>query len=563
MQVLRIEDFKLKILFYIEPRIDMGMPYLRAFWLNGFTTDIIKTLKKSQIAQKIDYRIVLNEPLAQKYGKFKYNDNIIKIISQKELFPSFIGDAVDLSIAWYRETYTNEQISYYVSLMKEHFSDFTPDIIITFTPVPYLKKAFPDALILHHEVSFFSESPYPWVPYFDPSGMYFGRSSFLNKFQNDIKRVSLTAVQQELLNNFKKECQTVIKEKSPYAKILGPVKEKFDRLVLLPLVGDRHYGFEGPCKLNIKNEYQYLVHILEQIPQNIGVVVTYPPQLLNPYNNETIAFLEKQYPHFIYHEEFEKYCGVSQYLLAYVDMVVGLGTSICFQTLLWGNKFLDLGDMDIIADSSDLNAIDEVLKREHQNKDNILYWMLTRYAIQKCYLYDPEWLSRFFVSSLDKFRKEGITFDFYEPIDSDEKIFENLMKGVVKDIPRLNSLISYNSLKKFYDDFKPKCESFNVFQCLDDMISKGVDAVVAGNRNEGFSTFSEMLERVNNIKGTLMNNMAVIHINEGRLDEAEKIFNALINEGFNIDAVRENFHKLRYLKDKKNQTTQWVAENQK
>ncbi|MDN3513521.1 MAG: hypothetical protein NG747_03865 [Candidatus Brocadia sp.] len=544
----------MKILFYIEPRIDIGMPYLRAFWLNGFATGIINTLIKSSIAHKFEYCIAINEPLAEKYGKSNFNDNSIRIITQKELFPSFIGDAVDLSIAWYRETYTDEQISYYVSLMTGHFSDFNPDIIITFTPVPYLRKAFPHALILHHEVSFFSKSPYPWVPYFDPSGMYFGKSSFLNKFQNDIKKFPLTVTQQALLNIFKKECQTVIRERSPFAKILIPLKENFDHLILLPLVGDRHYGFEGPCKLNMKNEYQYIVHILEQIPRNIGVVVTYPPQLLNPYGNETIAFLEKQYPHFIYHDEFEKYCSVSQYLLAYVDMVVGLGTSICFQTLMWDNKFIDLGDMSIIADSFDLGAIEEVLKREHQNKDNILYWLLTRYAIQKHYLYDPEWLSRFLVSSLDKFRKGRITLDFYEPIDSDENIFENLMKGIDKNIPCMNPITSYNRLKSFHQTFgnsiDAKYAGLQEARHFEDLIAIGVDMADGGRRDAAHVLFSRMLDRINGVKRTLMNNIAVLHIQEERLEIAEEILTQLMREDCGISDAQENLQKLRIMKNR-------------
>ncbi len=552
----------MKILFYIEPRIDLGMPLLREWWLSHFTFDSINTLKKSGSARVFEYCVAINEPLAQKYNAF--DEVVAKIFTQKELFPSFIGDAIDLSVAWYRETYTDEQISYYVSLMKERFFDFVPDIIITFTPVPYLRKAFPNALILHHEVSFLSESPYPWVPYFDPLGMYFGRSSSLNKFQNDIKRISLTAVQQELLNKFKKACQTIIRSKSPYEGILRPLKEKFDHLVLLPLVGERHYGFQGPCKLNMENEYQYLVYILEHIPKHIGVVVTYPPQLLNPYSSDTISFLEKQYPHFICHEDFGKYCSVSQYLLAYTDMVVGLGTGICFQTLVWENKLLDLGDMGIIADSSDLGAVEEVLKREHQNKDNILYWMLTRYAIQKRYLYNPEWLSKYLINSLDKFRNEGINFDFFEPIDSDEKIFESLINGIDEDIPRINSLMSYSRLKKSYEDLKvdyeklkadhegikSKCEGLKVFQLLDDLISKGVDLVVEGRRSETYTLFSKMLGGINNVKGTLMNNMAVIHIKEGRLDDAERIFQGLIKDGYNVRAVEENLQKLQCLKSR-------------
>jgi pentatricopeptide repeat protein len=47
-----------------------------------------------------------------------------------------------------------------------------------------------------------------------------------------------------------------------------------------------------------------------------------------------------------------------------------------------------------------------------------------------------------------------------------------------------------------------------------------------------------------------MNNMAVIHIKEGRLDDAERIFQGLIKDGYNVSAVEENLQKLQCLKSR-------------
>ncbi|MEP9409906.1 MAG: hypothetical protein HRF42_00610 [Candidatus Brocadia sp.] len=126
-----------------------------------------------------------------------------------------------------------------------------------------------------------------------------------------------------------------------------------------------------------------------------------------------------------------------------------------------------------------------------------------------------------------------------------------------------NIYMAYDNLKKSFDALKSKCEGLNAFQLLDELVSNGVDLFAQGKQNEAYTLFSKMLLGVNNIKGALMNNMALFHIKSGNFVDAEKIFNTLIDEGFNIDAVRENLHKLRYIKNKKIQTTPCVAENQK
>ncbi|MBE7445036.1 MAG: tetratricopeptide repeat protein [Planctomycetia bacterium] len=555
-------------MFFVEPRIDMGMPYLREPWVNPFSINIIDTLRKSSHSKEFEFCITLNEPLKIKYESI---EGITKIFfTQEELLPSLIGDALVISASWYNEDYSEEQMSYYKNLMNEKFYDFIPDVIITFSPAPYLRNIFPDALVLHHEVSFFSRAPYPMTWYLDPHGMMFSNFSSLKRFEKEIKRMGLNNFQQRLLNNFKQKCQILLKARSPFDAIIKPQMKRFDYLALFPLTTIDTYCFYGKFKDKFKNQYQYLVYVLENIPQNIGLIVTTHTDFVNSLAREVIEYLKLKYPNFIYHEEFEKYYAPSQYLLSYVDVVIGVFSSLCWQSLLWDKKFINLGNLNIIADSNNLEDISGVLQKEFVNKDSILYWLLTRYTITGEYFHDPEWLSNHLFTSLQKFRDGGRNFNFFEPIDNDKNIFDNLANGLDEDIPHNNSVMSYRRQKKSYEDLKvnyeglkSKCEGLNAFQLLDEMVNNGVDLFAQGKQNEAYTLFSKMLQGVNNIKSVLMNNMAIFHINNGNFDNAEQIFNALINEGSNIDAVRENLQKLQYLKQKRIQTTSFAGENQK
>jgi hypothetical protein len=539
----------IRTLLYVEPRIDLDFAYGRSLWVQPYSLDLIKTLQRAGGKSHFEFCITLNEPLAMRFGKIE--DAKIKLFTQRELFPLHIGDAVDLSIAWYKGTYSDEQMQYYVRLMKDKFHDFIPDIIITYTPAPYLQKAFPDALILHHEGSFMSRAPYPFALYMDPFGMYYGRDSFLNRFGDVIRKTGLTGRQRQLVCDFKSKCRSIIKEKSPFNKVMEPLREKFDYLVLLPLGAVRQYAFDGTTNLKICNMYQYLTYIMDRIPQNIGVVVTFVPALNPPFNSDTINFFKAHYPNFIYREEFEEYDSVSQYMLSYVDAVIGVSTGLSYQALFWDRKVIELGDSTAIADSNSLDNIQSLLQGPPADKDNLLYWILTRYVIQRQYLYDPGWLPEFLLKALDKFRSGNIGPDFYGPIDGDEYIFSALTEGLNANIPQPNInerrdlLNRYRAIKAEYDALGSR----DVFSALRNVITSGEEMFQQGKVDESLQLFSRILSATNGIKADVMNNIAVIYAHKGELQKAERLLEYLVREGYESAEAERNLEAIRNLKD--------------
>lgn len=540
----------MKILFYIEPRIEMGRPYMREWWLKPFSLDLINALKRSDMAVEFEYCIALNEALHYKYPDIDRVKR--KVFSQRELLPPEYKDSVlAMSVEWLNATYSKDLMSYYANMMQNRFSDFIPDVIVTFTPVPFFKKIFPEALILHHEVSLFSRTPYPQTWYLDPSGLMFADESFLNKFKDQLQKIDLTCQQSEIVDCFKQRCQKFYYDTSPFDEIMLSIKEKFEYLAFVPLGHSESCSYYSGREYKFTSQYEFLQHILDNVPENTGVIATTHPDFHHILPEEAREFLKLKYPNFIHHDAFEKYYASSQYILAYSDVVIGIYSSLCFQALPLDKRVINLGSLHVIADSSDLRDISAVCKEKPRNKDNILYWILTRYAVQKEYLYDPEWFAAFLVRSLNRYRSEGVTSGFYDLIDSEDSIFEKLISRLDERGPSPHGRMPYEVLLRSYHDLRAKYDelySKDVFIPLDEMIKSGEELFAGGKLDEAYNFFTGMLGRINKLKGELMNNIAVVHAHGGRLDQAEKFLNYLIKEGYESrDAVRnlELVKKLR------------------
>jgi len=174
----------MNILFYVDPLIEMGRPYFKKGWIER-CINIIDTLKKAQNGTDYNFAIILNEPLNE---KLKIDENIETIVlTQSELLKPFEkGNYLDATLAWHQEKYTKEQLNYYIKMIQTNLG-VEPDIVISFSPVPFLKKAYPNALVLHHEYSIFSRAPYPESWYFDITGM--GGSAYLSKYWSEIDKI--------------------------------------------------------------------------------------------------------------------------------------------------------------------------------------------------------------------------------------------------------------------------------------------------------------------------------------------------------------------------------------
>jgi hypothetical protein len=94
----------------------------------------------------------------------------VEVISQKEL-KNVSPNYLDATIKQHFDNFTDLEMQKMMNICIQYIGDFKPDLIYSFmTHVPFLKKLFPETLVLHQEVGMISRKPYPTTYYFDPFG---------------------------------------------------------------------------------------------------------------------------------------------------------------------------------------------------------------------------------------------------------------------------------------------------------------------------------------------------------------------------------------------------------
>jgi hypothetical protein len=425
----------------------MGMPLFRRAWTNPISFALIDTLRRSKSWKDLQCCITLNET-SQVDALHKSLDGVSKIFfSQEDLNPPFVRDWLELSAAWYDGSYTKEELYYFQELNHLKLSGFNPDIIISFTPVPFLRNIYDRALIFYHEAAFVSRPPYTETYYFDPMGMSFSERSFFNHFGESIRQINLNEVQKRQIRKLKFEVQQFVRSRSPFDEIVLPYKDNYDYLALLPLPRMDTYTFYSRFKAKFRNPYEFVNFVLSRIPRNVGLIVVPHPDYYSMLDDSTVAYLKNTYSNFIFHHSFLQYQAPSQFLLSYADIVLGQVSSLCAQTLLWDNQLVTFGrEFSAIADSNRLQDVAETLSQPKANKENILYWLLTRYVFNSKKLHTPEWFSNFLYSSLKKYRDGSLNLDFFNEIDSEDENFNDLIESFNQEVPLHNQSSLWNRL---------------------------------------------------------------------------------------------------------------------
>lgn len=429
----------MNVLFYLEPLIELEKPYFKKGWLTGVCDTILTSL--SNPAHNIT--LVLNEALS--FG-FENRANVETItVFQRELLNLGAYNQLDLLISWYWDRYDEEQLDYYKRLFSEKLSKLpsAPDVILTFSPVPFLKALFPKSLILHIEYSLFSRKPFVETWYFDPIGMNGG--AYLNKYWNSLQpQFEVEESEYAKVKEFKAKVQNLLISKSPFKERLAPYKEEFDKLILLPLQFSRYYLFDGLT--HYKSQFDYLLDVLEKVPVHTGVIVTTHPEF-SVLSKEMIEFLRINYPNFIYDHSFEEYYASSQYLLAEVDAVVTVSSSIGLQTILWDKKLISLGKdfLEFIAQGKNVEQLDKL--SEQTETDKLLYWIMTHYAVPKSRIQNSEWFENFLSRSINMYRQREPLETFYHPIHDDKVgIVQEYIDTLDQSIPEKTTALSYDTL---------------------------------------------------------------------------------------------------------------------
>ena len=544
----------MNILYFGDPLIDLE----REDFINGIidcSTGFFNALKKSENDQ-YSFTIISNEYPADKL--VPYSNNII-VKSDDLLKFSGTKNRYELVGKWFSGKYGVELLErfegYYSNLLK----GYTPDVIFTLSPVPYLQKLFPEALILHHEASVFTRYPFELSIFFDPVGLF--HNQFYEKYHNEISRTSLKSEQKYLVDQLIYYYQLLMISTGIFNKKVLSLREKFDRVFLIPLDLTLCYLYD-PLVKN-PNPVELLNKWLQKTDPSVGVIVTIHPSEKKFYD-KALKELENRFPNFIYSDENDFSKIPSNNLIPFVD-AVGCGISkVGLHTKLLDSKLISLGaTFKGIADNIGIEKLQLVFEDNNKSSDSLLYWMATRYAINAKYIFSEKWLPVFVERSLLKFRQNGVDSDFFDEIDNPAKLLSDLIAQITRYIPNefkdflnekddrwLSKYIPLSQYNSFCDRkssiLKYRTEQHKAF------LAAAENEIENLNYNKALILLEEILkEDSNNIDA--LNDKAVVFI---MMDDFENAI-ANLNHVLEIDTENELAkNNLQFLKEKLEQVQQ-------
>lgn len=418
----------MNVLFFIEPWIDAARPKTQGFWIEFDILPLLKTVSSFEERPNV---FCLVGDAQEKIAKKKLPGCPLGIIRQKDLGQIF-PNTLTAALAWYHETASPQQMQKMKALVKAALNGFVPDIIVgVFTSMPFLRELFPEALLLHIDSGYFSRFPFSRTLTLDPCGML--KNGFLGRHTGNILSQPLSKSGRLFLNRFRRHyIDETFVAKSFFSREKLTGGKPFDHLLLLPLNVSRQFASNGNAPF--EDQWEMLCYVLDHTPENIGVVVTQHTSFEKVIKPELHRYLKRTYPHYIFLKSFNRYRMISQYLLAHVDAVAAVSSSLCYQALLWEKPVCALGkcQINLFADTENLAELGDVLKRKDRpSKDPLLHYILTRLNIPACetYLYNPSWLEGRLPLWLDRFRKNGVQKDFFDPIAEEERLLEHYLQG--------------------------------------------------------------------------------------------------------------------------------------
>lgn len=428
----------IRILFYVEPLTELDRPLFHEAWLE-FSAKLCEAVCGGGfVAQSDTLKLLTNKVLGKQATKYGFSDEFLSTIEEQDLLGVFGTDYLSAMVRGYRGELTTHELGNAATVITNALGTFVPDIVITYATAPYLKQAFPDALILHMEYGLYSRAPFPESFYLDPFGK-FGNSA-LALFEDEIRNHQPTKAELKLVGKIRDVfLEDILLPSSPFQALSDDLKRKYDKLVLLPLQFSGHYGFDGTCPYH--SQAEFLQAVAEAVPNDVGIIAL--PHSTAVYigdvpDKEWLDAFFSAHPNVMMHPKLSTVLYPSQFMLSHVDAVVSVSSSIALQGMLWGTSIIAVGQSHInsIANIGALSEIDDASFTVDRDRNlSSLSWLLNHYYIPGSYFFNPDWIYSYLGRCLDKWRSGIRNLDFFEPIDHPASLAQVICDGAFRKVP--------------------------------------------------------------------------------------------------------------------------------
>lgn len=415
----------MRLLFYVEPLFELDRPSLKLNWASDIALLIAEVLRA--VEETLEVHLVVNDAIA---GQLRPPGNVrVCTIPHGVLRDAFgVNDSVEILKAWLLGRYSQQQRLAYGETIRARIGSFEPEVIVSWTPVPFLQALYPRAKVLHTEFALFSHVPFPKSYFFDPIGP--GGTAFLNRFWREIDgSLSVNNADLAEIREFKAYCRRSLGDTSPFRSEIEAARKRFRKLLLCPLQFQGHFLIETYSRF--RSQFELLLYVLDHVPKDVGVIVTGHP-LGTVLPSEAIEYVQQSYPNALFLSGGEGLRTPSQYILPDVDGVVTATSKIGFHTLLFDKKLIDggLGFFRFMADGESVRDIAATLETACRNKDKLLWWLATHFAVPRTQLTNGEWLARF----LHRCQRHEPGPTFYEAFGSSKQVIGSLRLALDKEI---------------------------------------------------------------------------------------------------------------------------------
>lgn len=426
----------MRVLFFVEPLVMHGRPFHYWAWL-GIYADMCRALR----AVGWESRVVVNEALATRAlaplgsgthhaqrGQGLAPEEVV-VLPQTAIRRLFEVPNVAILEAM-RSGRDEASTLAYAALIREALHGFEPDVMMSLTPAPQLEAAFPGALLLATETAAYSRSPFPMCIFFDPRGLWAGSVPAREAAALRARRPSDDEA--ALATTFRRRFQSFFDATTPFAELERELRAQSPRVGFLPL----QFGGESGFDLNapFRNQGEYLFHVLEQLPRDVGLIVVEHPTahfIGDVIDEETQTFLRARYPH-VRFIDFRSAEAAGQYLLHHADFVISVSSSLAIQAMFFRRPVVSVGRSHLArwAEFAGIEALppaDAPLAAD-ATLEPLLAWLVSHYFVPIELARDATWLEAFLSRSVERARAGRRGVDFFDPCAPPERLAQLLFR---------------------------------------------------------------------------------------------------------------------------------------
>lgn len=489
----------MRILYFIEPREELGKPLFRLGTMrNHVSNEVLSLSKMPGVGVKVltstqVFSACLDEKLLPESFFIHLDQDRLK-----KIYP----EGNDYGINWYRSEYSPVVFEKMSRLLRKVCRKFVPDVVICYeASAPYIQEAFPDALIINSSLGMLSRAPYPELGCLDPIGVY--GKSFLTKYSKEILAYPVRDSSKHYLDDFRNVYSQFFNERNPVS--IDDVRGGYKKVYLLPMQVSGYFAFDGclPSDAKINNQVDLIMYVLERVPTDVAIYVTLHGAEADSETQLAVNDLQSIYPNLIFNPNIQRIKWCSQWVIPYVDGVIAVSSSVGMQAVLYRKPIFVVGQSQLsLFSSGDLSSVGKDFEIGDKY-DGAIYYMLTRYypSIKEC-LNSSEWFYKFLFNSVRKKNEKGISFDFFDPIGSDEVVFSSLknLMQIEQTYEDLERSASHMTLSRIVDVamVKAAIESADVisFDVFDTLITRNLV-----NPNHVFDLMNKDAEKIFSSEG--------------------------------------------------------------